>query len=544
MAPPPQEQFPSRQYRYPRAASRAFELAPAEIDLQAGTVYRFVLGRDEVPQPMSREEIQATLHDPFARLALATGALPLTLKAVVALFDRADPGADSLIEQRAFVVADGGQIPWTAETAGLKRFFRFVVTRGRPSQLPDLFVSTSAAFGSEESFLQVVGWDPTSGAHQFYDRRDGAWVWAGSSWDALAPATRGKGPFDSHVNGALNMKELKSPWIHWHSMASRIPDDSLAPGDPLRQEAIWLERQPAQRLEAEIIRPGIERWNEARFGTCQAEGRLHRLPEFFRQVLGTSTVNLVSSPHESRTLTPGKPMTLPLTFFVNSDALVDELGLDPGIASVPTIDAGIYLECLRRYEVAITDGTYRFAGDTHFAFVVPEPAFEDLLVLRKLRALGLLPDKLAASLLMVDFWNPVFSARRAALLAHVPDSATVGGASDFPGTFVERITRMETTLPPESPEHEFLGLWRLPEDAWRPALEARLSAFFAATTARLQSLAGFAPLFELAESRRREFRRRPLGSEFRLTTSITNISDDAPFLELTPDAAVRPKVIP
>jgi hypothetical protein len=541
MSPPPQEHFPSRQYRYPKAAGRALELVAPDIELQAGTVYRFVLGRDEAPQPMSREEIEGALHDPFARMALTRNDLPLTLKAVLALFDRADLG---LTEQKAFVVADGGQVPWSPETADLKRSFRFVITRGRPNQLPDVFVSTSSAFGSEDSFLQVVGWDPVAGAHQFYDRRHGAWVWAGGSWDALAPATRGKGPFDSHVNGALNMKELKPPWIHWHSMAARIPDDSLAPGDPLRQETIWTERRPAQQLEVEIIRPGIDRWNEARFRACQADGRLHRLPEFFRQVLGTSTVNLVSSPDESRTLAPGKTMTLPLTFFVNSDALVDELGLDPGIASVPTVEAGVYLECLRRYDVAITDGAHRFAGDTHFAFVVPEPAFEDLLVLRKLRFLGLLPDKLAASLLMVDFCNPVFSARRAALLAHVPGSASIGSASDFPGSFVEQVATAAATLPPGSPEHEFLDNWRLPDDAWRPEYEARLSAFFAASTGRLQSVGEFAPLFELAESRRREFRRRPLGTEFRLTTPITNISEDAPLLELTPDARVRPKTVP
>jgi hypothetical protein len=44
----------------------------------------------------------------------------------------------------------------------------------------------------------------------------------------------------------------------------------------------------------------------------------------------------------------------------------------------------------------------------------------------------------------------------------------------------------------------------------------------------------------LAESRRREFRRRPL-AEFRLTTPVTNIPENAPLLELTVDGRVVEK---
>jgi hypothetical protein len=47
-------------------------------------------------------------------------------------------------------------------------------------------------------------------------------------------------------------------------------------------------------------------------------------------------------------------------------------------------------------------------------------------------------------------------------------------------------------------------------------------------------------VFQLAESRRREFRKRPL-AEFRLTTPITNIAEDAELLEFAADGTVRPK---
>ena len=59
-------------------------------------------------------------------------------------------------------------------------------------------------------------------------------------------------------------------------------------------------------------------------------------------------------------------------------------------------------------------------GDTHFCFLVPERAFEDQAVLREAIEIGLVTKRLAACLLMVDPWNPIFSDRRRALLRHVP----------------------------------------------------------------------------------------------------------------------------
>lgn len=58
------------------------------------------------------------------------------------------------------------------------------------------------------------------------------WLYLGSSFDAFAPDTRGQGPFCGHVNGTLVMKELNSPWVHWHSTRYQIhrsfaPDDSI-----------------------------------------------------------------------------------------------------------------------------------------------------------------------------------------------------------------------------------------------------------------------------------------------------------------------------
>jgi hypothetical protein len=85
-----------------------------------------------------------------------------------------------------------------------------------------------------------------------------------------------------------------------------------------------------------------------------------------------------------------------------------------------------------------------------------------------------------------------------------------------------------------------LSNWRLPDNEWRRAFAKRIEEFMAHIDERLKSATGFAEMFRLAESRRREFRRRPL-AEFRLTTPVTNIPESAALLEMTADGRVLEK---
>jgi hypothetical protein len=475
----------------------------------------------------------------MAQLVLFGGQTPpVTVRTLLAFLDRFNSDtARAVPQQRSFVVADGGQIPWTRETARLARSFRLAVTRQQAgSAAIDLLISTGTDLDSDSVFLQVAGWDPVRNAFQFYDRRAGAWIWAGSSWDALTPDTRGKGPFDSHVNGTLNMKELKQPWVNWHSQAAQILDTALAPDDPLQNDPIWTKKSPAEDFERQVARPGIQRWNNARFARSIQDGVLKQPAEFMRQVLGTTTVNLTSSPTSNAGLAAAASVPLPLTFFLNSEALLDLIDLEPAIQPL-SVSSAIYQIMLQRYDVALTDGNFRFPGDTNFVFVVPEPAFEDIVVLDRLLQLKILSPKLAASLLMVDFSNSVFSPRRAALLSHVPDSASVHNPSDFQNRLVGNIRNAATR---GSPEAEFLANWNLDDNVWKKTFEQRIEQFFQALTPRLADADSFAPIFELAESRRRQFRKRPL-AEFRLTTPITNIPEDAALLQFATDGSVQSK---
>lgn len=530
-----QQAFPTRTYGYSDAAS----LVPAPpLALQEGKLFRFIKGRDAAPMLLDPAAARAQLSDPFAQLILFSGdPFPLSCRALLGKLDTLNADPQGLPVQRSFLVADGGQIPWTPQTDDLERAFRITVVRQKNAAAdPDILLSTGTVFDSDSIFLQVIGWDDRIGAFQFYERRSGSWVWAGSSWDALAPDSRGNGPFDSHVNGALNMKELKVPWVNWHSMAAQIRDEVLAPGDPLRGELLWTQRSPAQDYEVEIVKPGISRWQTSRLARSAQGNRLTNLPQFFRQVLGTSTVNLVSSPTSNAKLATAQDVSLPLTFFINSDAFLNILSLAPDIA-VPKTPGSVYRAALQQFDVAVTDGNHRIPGDTHFVFVVPEPAFEDNMILQALLDQEIISAKFAASLLMVDFCNPIFSSRRAALLQYVPLSAVVGNPIEFETAFGDAIRAAGPAT--GGSEAEFLANFNLPGN-WQKEFEGRIERFFQALKPQLSDQPGFNRIFELAESRRREFRKRPL-AEFRLTTPVTNIPENASLLEFTPDARIRPK---
>ena len=529
------ERFPTRNYPY-RAVEGEAETEEASSALQADTLHRFVQGLDSHPRPMTADEA-ARLGDPFARLLLARGIFPLSLRTLLTELDQLNgDAAVGLPQQRVFFAADGGQIPWTSETDDLARAFRFVVARGRSDDFRLLISSSTVADGEEDRhFLQLIGWDEEGGVFHYYERRGGTWIWAGSSPHALAPETRGRGPFDSHVNGSLVMKELRQPWVHWHAPAAGIPPETLAPDDPLRSDPLFQSRITADQLETTIVRPGIQRWNRARLvRALRDDGTLTEVPGFLRQVLETTTVNLVTTDRVSHLIGDADEITLPLTFFLDTDRLLDTVGLEPEIDNV-RVSGRLYRESLTRFDVHRTDGRHRIDGDTHFAFLVPEPAFEDTDVLDLLVRREILSPRFAACLLMVDFPNPVFSPRRATLLAYVPETSRV---AELEERLLAAVAAAAGGTAADSPERELLAHWELGADRWKQEFEQRIQSYISALAAWAATAEGFDGFARLAESRRRAFRRRPL-AEFRLTTPITNIPADAPALRMRADGTVE-----
>jgi hypothetical protein len=386
-----------------------------------------------------------------------------------------------------------------------------------------------------------MGWDQAAGLFNYYMRLDGSWVWAGNSYSALAPGSRGQGCFDSHVNGSMVMKELKQPWLHWQSMNATI---LVAADDPLRRNPLYRSFSGAEDLE-DTVRAGVSRWTSARLKhAVTPDGQVSDLDRLLRQLCTTTTVNLASSVTVSSTVAdnPAKPLTLPLGFWLNVDSLLHDLGI-PARFVPPGAAGQLYLDSLARYEFALAEGEFRQPGDAFFAFVVPEAAFEDIEVINQLVRRGVISAQFAASVLMVDFPNPVFSPARAKLLDYVPPTASVDPAGGGVSQQVAKlIMQAAGDLGPDSPEARFAEHWRLPDAEWRDVFAQRIQDYITAVTVRIGTVQGFDDYVRLAESRRREFKSRRL-NEFALTLPVTNIPNDAPLLQMNQDGTISEKPV-
>jgi hypothetical protein len=496
-----------------------------DLDLDPNEIHRFVVGEDPKPRTMTAAEAQAELGDPFATLVLLQGKFPRKAEETLAAIKAAAGDGDPLRNQMSFLLGEGSQIPFD-QAPGLDRGLRFVVTLGAtangPPVGPDVLVSV---FDPASDDIELMAWDRQKGGFNFYRSvgEPAAWVFAGNAHHALTDPTQGKGPFESHKSGALLMKELKLPWINWDSPNARIFATAFGDDDERRTHPWFTQKEPggAYTFELAVARPAMERWGKVRFDELAAKGAVEEPARIIEQLVATPTANLFTSVRESESVSPTGVLDLPQTFFVDADGLAAV-----GLAGPPefTVERALYATSLKKFDVELTDGNgFVQKEDTHFAFVIPERAFEDQVALREAIRIGLVSRRLAASLLMTDFPNPVFSARRAALLAHVPESATISdGASSFSQEMADAIVAAADTSSAGSPEREFKDRWTVGEDFSKP-FNTLLGAYYKAVTQKLETQAGFDAYVELAESRRERIREMPI-FENQLLFARTNIA--------------------
>ncbi|RGB43871.1 hypothetical protein C1646_679808 [Rhizophagus diaphanus] len=476
-------------------------------------------------------------------------------------------------KQKSFVVADGANISWSEENKKIDRHIRFIVTcqsnddHKRPIDL--IFIVSSPHLDSKKHFLQVAAWSNKHRAFNFYQRNNKKeWWWLGNSWNALKYPTRGKGPFDGHVNGSLVMKELNKPWVHWNSQ-SFIISDCLDPEDPLRHEPLFENRLDANILE-NIVKDAVSEWNNVRLDKCTDFSSLDvsDVDEFMRQIIDNTTYNIIAINKEFSSITPQDELFLPASFFINID-MINQLSdvIDFDISPIK-VRADMYLNSIKKYGVCLkaelkdeNKTVVVQQGDGMFAFPVPEPAFEDTsllpILLNKRKIIKgniektvppLLNHRFIQCLLMIDFCNPLDSRRRSRLLKYIPETAIYKknkdenkiGEYDLVDKIVKGIEEVAKTSSEHSTEAVFLKYWKLEEEALKTNCKKIIEQYFTNLQINLQEQDGVDDLVRLADSRRRMFRRKPL-SEFDLTFPVcNNISSDALTLEMTPLGTVCP----
>lgn len=507
--------FPGRQTMPDLSWSAPTTELAADAALAGPRLFRFVHGLDERPSPMTDTEIN-NLGDAFTRsVLLTTQRPPLTLRELVASIE--SPEIGGFIERRMFVV-DEGAVPRNTDP-DFGRNVRLVFTwREAPGQQPPILLSTVPVPDDADALLQLIAWSEEDRAFHFFERKTGSWAWAGNSFHALSPPARGLGPFDSHINGSLVMKELKRPWSHWHTAANGIPRDSIS--DVFSTEPLFTHLHGAEELDG-TVRTGISRWTKSRVEHDLTDGALTRLPSYFRQVLWCTSVNLVSSGDAFDDISKTR-FDLPTTFFYDSDAvefLISEI--DAAADILPgdrlTVDAALYRAAVASAAITVRDDARpprSVNGDTHFAFLVPERAEEDQAVLRELVTTGVLNPRLALCFILVDFANPVFSPGRAALLRHIPGSAEAGNNGQaLTDTVTSAIQATNGQSGP--PEAEFLRWWTAP-DLLAAAADA-LARYHAALRDRLSTPDGISDVLRLATSRRKVLEDKRTLFEFHAT---------------------------
>jgi len=497
----------------PRVAlltSSAVESTAEETPLMA-----MVLGVDNAPRAMAAGEV-AAFGDPFTRLLLLQGVVPLTLAQLdAAIGALADDEARPL--RKLYAVAEGAAFQQTPARLPLNA--RLVFTWQKDSATdPDLLLSTIASPDDPGALLQLIAWSESQGAFHFFERLRGHWIWAGNSFDALRPGSRGRGPFDSHINGSLVMKELKFPWVHWHSQSRSISRALLFPMPALDRHPLFAELEGAQVLAA-VVQRAVRRWTRRRMAGDLEDGRLANLRWYVRQLAWTTSVNLVSSGILAGELPSVDALDLPAEFFLDVDGFsavaeaLDGGGLLPDVEF--SISSASYRKALIDLDVRVEaqPGGPSVPGDTDFAFVVPARAFEDSFVLEHLIASEVISPRLALCLLMVDFCNPVFSPDRGALLDLFPEVIEAGdrGAA-LDASVLDRARLAADT----APAARLLALWD--DGDLLGTARRELADFVRAVKTRLTTDEGCADLLRLADSRRAAFRGRSL-NEFRHTTA-------------------------
>src|SRR5262249_46348131 len=151
----------------------------------------------------------------------------------------------------------------------------------------------------------------------------------------------------------------------------------------------------------------------------------------------------------------------------------------------------LYQESLTKFEFSLVEGTFQQAGDSFFAFLVPEASLEDNQVVIEAVRTGLFSAHFAASILMVDFPNPVFSPARAKLLTYVPQSVSLANGRDVSAAIADPIVAAAVKTGAGSPEQQFATNWSLAPNAWQATFAARIESYMTAVNARSITSGGF-----------------------------------------------------
>jgi hypothetical protein len=493
------------------AATRANSATPApEVacpSVTPGKIYRYIEGLDKCIVPLSKSEIEK-LNDPFAKKLLRQG-----------LFPNGVPDMDKKIEQElgykatTYMVGEGVQVPTTAVSRENLRGLRYLFTWGKNENESHIMMSKLAP-AAVTSMTEVISFDEQSQQYNYYlmrpqipeqhSSKDFPFVWAyvGNSPMAQEKPSMGHGCFACHHNGVPIMREIELPWNNWHSQRA-ITASALLPKEVV-SEGYFIQRRGADIFEP-IIRGNFQEyytnWLGKHTTTKNGTTQISDVDKMLRHLTTNTTVNLKSSDVQSEGINTS-PANLdiagvpPNDTFLADTLLQTVLGLDYKSLSVK-LPRKEYDAFLKEHDFKLvgtkeffrtTEKAFEYPGSTYFAFYVPQVPAEDIYVTQKLLQSKIVTPKFVASLLMVDFKNPLFSEKRTSLQKYAQQITTgkiAGGVSSVPGDFVNKIKQTgakacnSSNFDACSAEEQFLYNWELPDKEWKQVNAKRLQTYVA-----------------------------------------------------------------
>ncbi|MFM2430206.1 MAG: hypothetical protein RLZZ511_1419 [Cyanobacteriota bacterium] len=424
---------------------------------------------NSAPQPMTEAEL-AKLKDPMFQLVLKNNADVKTLSAVNQLLKPTKQSVFVVDEQ----IADGA--PKVGNNLANRR--AIVTLEGTTNgQTLDQNVLFSVSFDSEKfptaNFIEVMGWDESSGSFNYYkfNQTKGetapTWKFRGNSKDAdiLSTTARQATCMQCHINGGPVMKELVLPWNNWDSFSDKI--SYLSPGGkswPIANAANspLKNLEGAETLETGVIMPGITRFNTRRINQLKStDGKMVTdARRLLKPLFITTEANLISSTALSSLHPLAKRSSLsefdiPPTFFVNQ-SLLDRLSITVPFFEFNGISGKDYEQLVRQTKTTLNG---QQPGDNNFAWFVPEAGFIDSDFVSQLLDQEIVPPAFVAAAVAIDLENPVFSASRAKLWSDkiLPAQFKAGANGDL----IPQVVKNLEALNPAAGTPEALFLQRL-----------------------------------------------------------------------------------
>jgi hypothetical protein len=524
-----------------RGAAPAATACPAVTPQQ---IYRFVAGADTCMTQMSAADIASELNDPWAVTVLqknagGAGPWPQSVADVGNAINKANPG----FQVFSYMLGEGGQIPASLTPAptpngtpvDANRNLRYVVTWGQSGASPVIFLSGVPDGlwippGAEKPlFLQVISFDPNKKMYNYYQYVSDAdlnvgpdttrtWSWAGDSGDArTGQPTEAQGCFACHRIGALNMKELTSPWNNWNSPQAGISPAVVNPAvaaDPLFQNL-----SGADKFQNNVFQGAQFSFVSSLARGAISGGVVSNVPDLLKHLTETTTVNFAASQVRSASGANVSQLS-PADFFLYDSALNGVLGLSYTRPQF-NLAAADYSAFLTNNKFALVNTSanslppdYSVPGATYFAFFIPVPAFEDTKMIQQLVNLKVVSPQFAAAVLMVDFQNPVFSRARSGLTQYV-NQITSGKAdgADIPNQFAALVKQAASTQPTCdntklsqcTGEQQFLYYFGQSAGNWKGACVAQINSYIGSVNTRIATTPGVNDYMTLSVSRGVQF---------------------------------------